>query len=142
MSVSNGVIQTVIQGRHDETNTPPKLVTGTTNDDEASTLVTTPLLVANASLSEDGGDTNSGSDNGLQGGGGQVVSRGTCYDSFPFLLDFCLFCLAFAAPPHAMPRVPPLLLLLLASAGSHMTDDVSLLTDSASGARHHNYLAD
>ena len=89
MSVSNGVIQTVIQGCRDETNMPPKLVTGTTNDDEASTLVTTPLLVANASLSEDGGDTNSGSDDGLQGGGGQVVSRGTAIDEHLHVSPTC-----------------------------------------------------
>ena len=61
-----------------------------------------------------------------------------CYDSFPFPLNFHLsyFCLALAAPPHAMPHTPPLLLLLLSAfAGSHVTDDISLLTDSASGAR-------
>ena len=55
MSVSNDVLQTIIQGHGDETDTPPKFVTGTTNDNEASTLVTTPLFVTNASLSEDGG---------------------------------------------------------------------------------------
>ena len=59
------------------------------------------------------------------------------------LILLILLCLAFAAPFRAVPRAPPLLLLLLsASAGSHVTDDVSLLTDSASGARHHDYLAD
>jgi hypothetical protein len=40
---------------------PPELITGTAHDDEASTLVATPLFVANASLSEDGGDSDGGS---------------------------------------------------------------------------------
>ena len=65
MSVSNGAIQTIVQGHCDETDTPPKLVTGTANDNGASTLIATPLFIANASLSEDGGDTDRGSDDGL-----------------------------------------------------------------------------
>ena len=62
MSVSNGALQTIIQGCGDETDTPPKLVSEPVNDDEALTLVTTPLSVANASLSEDGGDSDGGDD--------------------------------------------------------------------------------
>ena len=62
MSVSNDVIQTIVQGHCDETDTPPELVTGTANDDEASTLVATPLFIANSSLSKDGGDSDGGSD--------------------------------------------------------------------------------
>ena len=77
MSVSNGMIQTVVQGCRDETNMPPEFITGTTNDDEAPTLIATSLFVANASLSEEGGDTDSRSDNGLQVGGGQATGGGT-----------------------------------------------------------------
>ena len=65
MSVSNGAIQAIVQGCRDETDTPPKLVANATNDDEATTLIATPLFIANASLSEDGGDTDSRTDDGL-----------------------------------------------------------------------------
>ena len=74
MSVSNGAIQTIIQGCRDETDTLPKLVAGTPNDDKTSTLIATPLFVANASLSENGGDSNGGSDDGPQGGSRQTTS--------------------------------------------------------------------
>ena len=64
---------------------------------------------------------------------------------FLFCLIFAYFtlpCLCRSRPAPCPARPPFLLLLLSASAGSHVTDDVSLLTDSASGARHHDYLAD
>ena len=61
MSVSNGALQTIVQGCGDETDTLPELISEPANDDEAPTLVATPLLVANASLSEDGGSSDGGS---------------------------------------------------------------------------------
>ena len=73
------MIQTIIQGRHDETDTPPELV-GIANDDEALTLVATPLFVANASLSEDGGDSDGGSSDELRGGSRQATSKSTAID--------------------------------------------------------------
>ena len=76
MSVSNGVIQTIVQGHRDKTATPPELVTGTPNDDEASTLIATPLFVANAPLSEDGGDSDGRSDDKPRGGSGQTTGGG------------------------------------------------------------------
>ena len=60
MSVSNGVIQTIVQGCHDETDTLPELVKSV---DDNMTLISTPLFVANASLSEDGGESDSRCDN-------------------------------------------------------------------------------
>ena len=83
MLVSNGTIQTIIQGHSDETDMPPELITGTTNDNEASTLVATPLLVTNASLSEDGGDTDDRSNDELRGGSGQALGGGAVIDKHP-----------------------------------------------------------
>ena len=80
ISVSNGALQTNIQGRRDETDTPPKFAEGTANDDMASTLIATPLLIANASLSEDGGDSDGGTDSEPRGGSGQDAGRGTEID--------------------------------------------------------------
>ena len=80
MSVSNGAIQTIVQGRHDETDMPPELVAETPNDNVASTLIATPLLVANTSLSEDRGDSDGGSDSEPQGVSRQVTSGGTEID--------------------------------------------------------------
>jgi Chromo (CHRromatin Organisation MOdifier) domain len=83
MSVSNGALQTVVQGRGDETNTPPELISEPTNDDEAPTLVATPLFVANASLSEDGGSSDGGSDSEPRGGSGQDAGGGIAIDEHP-----------------------------------------------------------
>ena len=46
MSVSNGALQTIIQGRGDETDTPPELVSEPANDDEAPTVTIWHLLYA------------------------------------------------------------------------------------------------
>ena len=89
MSVSNGAIQTIVQGRCDETNTPPELVTEPLNDDEALTLIATPLLIANASLSEDGGSSDGGSDSESRGGSRQDVGRGTAIDEHAHVSSTC-----------------------------------------------------
>ena len=83
MSVSNGALQTIVQGRSDETDTPPELVSEPANDDEAPTLVATPLLVSNAALSEDGGSSDGGSSNEPRGGSGQDAGGSTEIDEHP-----------------------------------------------------------
>ena len=80
MSVSNGTLQTIVQGRGDETDTPPELVSEPANDDEAPTLVATPLFIANASLSEDGGNSDGGDDSEPGRGSRQDVGGGTVID--------------------------------------------------------------
>ena len=115
MSVSNGIIQTVVQGHRDETDTPPKLVTGTLNDNEAMTLISTPLFIANTSLNESGGDTDSRSDDGRQGGSGQTTGRSTTIDEHPHVpsthsppLTAIGCCSAWYAPTTSSnPATPP-----------------------------------
>ena len=80
MSVSNGVLQTIVQGHGDETDTPPELISEPANDDEAPILVATPIFVTNASLSENGGSSDGGSDSEPRGGSGQDAGRGTTID--------------------------------------------------------------
>ena len=83
MSVSNGAIQTIVQGHHDETDMLPNLVAESTNDDVM--LVSTPLLVANTSLSEDGGESDSGRNDESQGGSGQDAGGSTEIDEQPYV---------------------------------------------------------
>ena len=98
MSVSNGAIQTVVQGRCDETDMPPEFITGTMNDNEALTLVATPLFIANASLSEEEGDINSGSDDELQAGGRQATGGGTEVDKHSHVSPACFLPLSVVCP--------------------------------------------
>ena len=115
MSVSNGAIQTIIQGCCDETDMPPKLIAGTANDDEALTLIATPLLVANASLSEDGGSSNGGSDSKSRGRSRQTAGGGTGIDEHAHVSPTCSLpltasgrCSAWYTPaPGSNPTAPP-----------------------------------
>ena len=115
MSVSNGALQTLVQGRGDETDTPPELVSEPVNDDEAPTLVATPLFIANASLSEDGGDSNGGSDSEPQGGSGQDAGGGTAIDEHthvpstrsPLLTASGCRSAWYAPSPASNPTAPP-----------------------------------